>query len=53
MKRYEADKGWKTKAVKYENLSETCHDSGSTRESELFGCDLMVPKESDGLICGC
>ena len=38
------------KAVKYENLSETCHEIGANSKLELFGCKLLVPKEDDGLI---
>ena len=49
----EAGKGWKKKAVKEKNLSETCHESGSNSKSEWFGCYLLVPKEGDGFICGC
>ena len=53
MQRSGVGKGRKTKAVKYENLSETCHEIFGNSESEWFGCDLLVPKEIDGLICGC
>ena len=32
VQRYEEGKGWKIEAVKYENLSETCHESGDNSE---------------------
>ena len=32
------------KPVKYENLSETCHESGGNSKLELFGCEFLVPK---------
>ena len=50
LQRCEAGKGWKTKAVKYENLSETCHEISGNSESELLGCEFLVPKEGGGLI---